>query len=539
MMDSTATDVGTRMSWLDHWPLVVIVLMAAVARAWQITESLWLDELHTAWVVLGAGDEFAQRAQIGNQSVLYFFLPWWTTRALGLEEWTLRLPSLLAGVALVAAAYGVTYRCTNSRLAASLVGLLAASDRNCLFFATEARSYALVQLLAVAQWFVFWQSYRSRRWVWSLANVLLSGLLFYLHYTAILLLAGQILYVAVDHGACWWRADDSSAEGRWRRQRARRFVVELAAIALLIAPAAWHVADIGSRSHAWTRFVREPSWTLPVHSFSLASYVAIPTALWFLAAMLKRRHETGCSADDRQTAVMLACWFCAPWIIAWLTAATGFAPLFLGRYLIGTALAALLWAGLCVARIEPTAARIVAAGVVAAAALWSSGIVRQWREDGRLIGDRRQGWREAVALVNTQGVGDWPVFVRSGFIEADRLRGGDELLLRGLCLAPLTTLYALHQTPDRLFPLPTTGSGDLPLHHVSDIVRAGGAWFVINAPERSQRSIQKAVHDSLRSSDPSGRTWSVRDEAAFGDVWVWRIEALSNGTALPVQPSPD
>jgi hypothetical protein len=51
--------------------LVLVMLLAAWLRGVQMNESLWLDELHTAWTVCDGWGEIPWRAEIGNQSPLY------------------------------------------------------------------------------------------------------------------------------------------------------------------------------------------------------------------------------------------------------------------------------------------------------------------------------------------------------------------------------------------------------------------------------------------------------------------------------------
>src|SRR5689334_23229669 len=82
--------------------LVIAVLLAAALRLPQMSDSLWLDELHTAWCASGSLADVAPRASIGNHAPLYFYLPYVTTSVFGLSEFNLRLPSLIAGLALVA-----------------------------------------------------------------------------------------------------------------------------------------------------------------------------------------------------------------------------------------------------------------------------------------------------------------------------------------------------------------------------------------------------------------------------------------------------
>src|SRR5436190_2303547 len=133
-----------------HWLiLAAITLLAAVFRVWQVNESLWVDELHTSWCLQAGFGNVAQRAAEGNQSPLYFWLLWGITRVLGESEITLRLPSLLAGMALPGIAWLLVRRLDlgeRTFLAAVLAALLVCVDHTSIFYCTEARPYALVEL---------------------------------------------------------------------------------------------------------------------------------------------------------------------------------------------------------------------------------------------------------------------------------------------------------------------------------------------------------------------------------------------------------
>src|SRR4029078_9783321 len=98
---------SSSMSWhaafskgLPNCPLIAAIAISLVAAALRIQplgESLWLDELHTAWCAVGPLDEVAQRAASGNQAPLFFWLEWFLFGVLGPAEISLRLMSLLSG----------------------------------------------------------------------------------------------------------------------------------------------------------------------------------------------------------------------------------------------------------------------------------------------------------------------------------------------------------------------------------------------------------------------------------------------------------
>ena len=84
----------TAANTLRDWPLLAalaICLVAAALRIPPLRDSLWLDELHTAWCAIGPLDEVAERAAMGNQSPVFYWLEWLLIEILGASESTLRL----------------------------------------------------------------------------------------------------------------------------------------------------------------------------------------------------------------------------------------------------------------------------------------------------------------------------------------------------------------------------------------------------------------------------------------------------------------
>ena len=54
----------------------IVFLIACGLRIPSCYESLWLDELHSAWAVWDGLGEVATRAELGNQTPFYFFGLW-------------------------------------------------------------------------------------------------------------------------------------------------------------------------------------------------------------------------------------------------------------------------------------------------------------------------------------------------------------------------------------------------------------------------------------------------------------------------------
>src|SRR6266446_2076140 len=78
--------------------ILIVFQIVWIARLWivPINSSLWLDETGTVWVISGGFSEIIHRATVFPQSILYCLILWVATSLGGLNEVTLRIPSLIA-----------------------------------------------------------------------------------------------------------------------------------------------------------------------------------------------------------------------------------------------------------------------------------------------------------------------------------------------------------------------------------------------------------------------------------------------------------
>ena len=522
-------------SYRSYWPLLIILVLSAALRVSLIHGSLWLDELHTAWVVSDGPFDIFERARIGNHSPVYFVLPWITTSLFGMSEWALRLPSLLAGLAVVAAVYGITLTITRSLLAAVTAALFATFDHNFLFYATEARPYACVQLVAAIQLVLFWKLQARGDYRLRVAFVSTTCLLMYLHYTAILVVFGEL----VAQGFWAWLGTSLRRDDRPRSYSLTALMCDLVIVAALTLPALFHLAHIAAHRGNWQTFVRDTDLAAMARWFSLASYVVIAglaamSVQFFERGVFKRgalapRDARDAGPTRTSFGLLLTCWFVVPVIAAWIATSWGLASLYFPRYLIGLAIGPMLLGGLFVGSIARPRWRLVATAVVVAYACYTSAAVWQLYHFGRLLGERREDWRSAVTwLDNNYDAGNSqagnhkapPVFVRSGLLEADNLRSQTTPLFKQYCLCPVNSMYPFKER-DVLVPLPTRQSGALSRASIDLIRRDGRAWFIINAPARSHEAIRQQVFSALESAELQVQS---SPSHAFGSVHVWRVE---------------
>ena len=180
--------------------LLLVFALAAVVRIECACDELWIDEYITGWTVAESFDEAAIRARQSNQSLPYTWMMFGVTRLSGLSPASIRAPSVICGLAIVALCSWFAWRLSRHRSAAVLAGFLAAIDPNFVFYSSEARPYALVQLLgligvwSLSEWLAAPTASKIVRKplppiIWIVATVSM----FYLHFTSLFAVVAQLI----------------------------------------------------------------------------------------------------------------------------------------------------------------------------------------------------------------------------------------------------------------------------------------------------------------------------------------------------------
>ena len=127
---------------------LVIFGAAIFLRAPSCYESLWVDELHSAWCVWGTFDQIVERAEVGHQTPIYFWGLWLWKQVVGQSELGLRFSSVLATSAACAILTYFMIRRFQCIAGGFTSGMILAIEQNSIFFGTELRPYALIILLS-------------------------------------------------------------------------------------------------------------------------------------------------------------------------------------------------------------------------------------------------------------------------------------------------------------------------------------------------------------------------------------------------------
>ncbi len=229
-------DMGMRGAAWFTWAILAVLLLGTGLGLYQLAaDSLWLDEIMGAQFV----QEPSLRAALGNLmgfadrpvhiAIIYYI------RALGSNEFWLRLPSVIFGVLSLAVTYKVGQVLFNKGVGLVAATLLALSPFH-LSYCQEARSYSLFMLLSILSLFCLLRAWRAHRWHWWAGFTVVSILNTYTHYFSFFVLAAEFTV----SGLLWLAEVIACQSGPGRRRttlgsRHRRLLIGLAVSLLLIA----------------------------------------------------------------------------------------------------------------------------------------------------------------------------------------------------------------------------------------------------------------------------------------------------------------
>lgn len=200
--------INRRKSWLIWLILISLLLLAYVLRLHGLDAfSFWTDEGLTP---LRSG--YSLGKILSNEIIiqdavtkdthppLYYLILHFSQRSFGQSDFAYRYPSLIAGMLLIPLLFQFGRR-LHSPLLGLIAALLTAVNPLQIWYAREARMYTLLVLLAAAASYVLWRAMTRkdlstsglRRYL--TLYLLLAALTVYTHYTAVLLIAGQSMFL--------------------------------------------------------------------------------------------------------------------------------------------------------------------------------------------------------------------------------------------------------------------------------------------------------------------------------------------------------
>ena len=215
----------------DRRPMLAMVALCVAAAAIRMATSrgLWVDEaISVRQAQLPLRTMLTDVRDTDVHPPLHHSLLWVTVRLFGTSEFAVRLPSLIAGIALVPV-MGWTGRLLFDRRTGWIAAVLATIAPFAVWYSQEARMYSLFMLLAALAVGAQVQALRrGRTGDWVLYGAATAAMLWTQYFAVLPVLVQQAAFVAV----VWRDRHDRSR----RRTLLRGWLVSSAVVALALLP---------------------------------------------------------------------------------------------------------------------------------------------------------------------------------------------------------------------------------------------------------------------------------------------------------------
>ena len=463
----------------SRWLLAAFLTLGAILRVHGLTDhELWIDEYGTWWAIAGDtwGDCWRRVLEIHGQSPFYYLVTRLCVDLLGIGTASLRLPSLAAGLGLLALAHPLALRIFRDRRIALLCVAVLAVDDRLIYYSQEARPYALALLCAAGSFYSYAVLLERGGRGARLAYVATTALAYYAHY-----LFGVVLVVQALHFAL---------QRPWTAARWRSWLGTLALLAAALAPGLGQLLSLFRRRET-------VDWIAPssglLAGLEAAGELLDPVALVTVGGLVLlawRRRGLELPPREARPGIVLL-WFAVPFLLITALPTVLGVSLLHARYLVVAAPAVPLLYGALLAMprggpLMRALPLVVYFGLVISLQL--APLVR--RDGGPFWWFLQHGWESATnELVRGYRDGDL-ILYRTGFVELDDVVRGQA---SGMTIEFVEWPLLAHLPKDREFsrrPLPYSDTPEMRARLASMLAEAPAArrvWVLGLHPDDTGR----------------------------------------------------
>lgn len=521
------------MKWLLA-VIIAIVLLSGFWIRWQlaINDPLWIDELHTSWVLSGRWSDIAPRAIAGNQSPLYFWCSYPIVQFLGQSPVSLRLLSLVAGCLLPLVGTWAVWCRTGSLIGAFATAVGLSFESHLVFYASEARPYGLVQLGGLVLASSLFARFEGHEFGPPWRSLLLATVLVLLHPTAILLTVSLALLLFVGR--------------RFPQPRDGWGLMFASLIGILLNPA---MSTWLGRRGLWTGLVDFPQLLCPSIAMLLAAWV-FPLAI---RVWMQRNEHSSCpvaepalGTDYAKLKSAHSAWywlygFLLPLLLAAIVSWFQLSGLATPRYLaaiwsfpaigLGLMIFDLPWKrGLAIASLGLF---LLAFGGVPwrTAQGWelirSNPLLVSLVRERSLVGERNEGWADVHQQLLARSLATRPpIWLYPNLIEDDLLKSekSNAIRLREYLCFPLLGIYSVdsEQLEPRAFRAKQViSAADVKLLSQREVL------VVVRCAERDLESLEQAWQGDWETLDAADKQLKVDRIYSAGDVHLLSLQGAT------------
>jgi len=512
--------------------LIALIFTVALSIRFTIAngDSLWLDELHTAWAVNDGLSEVGGRAADGNQNPLFFWLTWACVQVLGPSDFSLRLVSVLSGTAIVGIAGWFTWRGSKSLIGVILTGLIITLDWRFVFYGTEARPYALMQLLGILHaamfasllgWLPTTKSSRlSRSTKWSLLT-LLSIALFYCHITSVWLFAAEAISLLLVGKRCAASLSDDDKDSQPSFFKPLLFSLGAAMVGCL--PGVLNLLRVFGRKSNWSD-LSSPTQLLADTQEPLLFWIALPLIIFAIGWVILKLRLPSRKQDPHRRQHNQLCGFIFVWAVTPIVGVLAvhylnIAPLASFRYTVVGTPAIAIFAGLMIGRTPNTLLKFAAITIVVLASYSNNEITRQLVTHQTLPVLRHEDWDLPTAHIKSVRFHDAVLLFANVIEDADAATNAN-LRFQEYLRFPAHRIHDLRDYGNPVFPCPTHRSPRISKTQIERIFRTRRGWLLIRGSDATVQSIINEVEATLSEHIPDGSTKKIRiqEHTDDGDV---------------------
>ena len=476
-----------------------LVCLGALLRGLNFwTPDLWIDEYATRWVVANVswGDAARRAIHSHGQSPFYYMIVKLSCALLGVSPFSLRLPSVLFGIGILALVYPLAIRIFRQRGAALCAVAIFAVNGTLIWYSQEARPYALALFGVMLSFLAYVALLERGTPAWRVAYVGSTAGVFYAHYVFSFIVVVQILHLCIARGASWLRS--------------RAWPLTFLSLLVVCVPGVPQLLSLFGR-RATLNWLPPADWLAPWRLVSglvdLPSLVLVGLAV-ALAGFSGRQFR---SLLDRPRASLLLGWLVVPIVVLGVVPPLFGVSVFFVRYLVFALPAALLLTAWLMALAKPDTWRrwIPVVTFLLMSVIWY--LIPSLAAMGTFVPHGGDGWARAVRALERAARSEDVILYSSGFVEADQLRLPDpDPLMVSFIQSPVTANLPPGRTL-AMIGLPFRISGQTRPYVSSVLARAADAkrvWVIgIGAPvvwavailvrEASFRIVSQQVYGSV------------------------------------------